>query len=102
VRAYSLEDPSRHGAGARTAAGVTAMDRIVHVSVTGPCRLFLKFEDGASGDVDLTTVLKGPVLEPLRDIHYLRQVRLGEYGVPAWPNGADLAPDALHAQSPRA
>lgn len=77
------------------------MDRIVHVSVTGPCRLFLEFEDGLSGEVDLTAVLKGPVLEPLRDVHFLRQVKLDEYGVPAWPNGADLAPDALHAQLSR-
>jgi hypothetical protein len=77
------------------------MDRIIHVSVTGPCRLFLRFEDGLSGEVDLSGVLKGPVLEPLRDLHFLRQVTLDEYGVPAWPNGADLAPDALHAQLAR-
>jgi len=26
------------------------------------------------------------------------QVSLDEFGAPCWPNGADLAPDALHEQ----
>jgi hypothetical protein len=46
--------------------------------------------------------MKGPVLEPLRDLQVFRQVTLDEDGVPAWPNGADLGPDVLHAQLSRA
>jgi hypothetical protein len=38
----------------------------------------------------------GPVFAPLRDPAYFAQVRLAEWGAPVWPNGVDIAPDALH------
>ena len=36
------------------------------------------------------------MFEPLRDPSLFAQVRIDEYGAVCWPNGADLAPDALH------
>lgn len=59
-------------------------------------RLFVEFSDGVSGEVDLTERLFGSVFEPLQDEAFFRRVRLDEFGAPVWPNGADLAPDALH------
>jgi len=38
------------------------------------------------------------MFEPLRDEAYFRQVGIDEFGVICWPNGADLAPDALHQE----
>ncbi len=59
--------------------------------------LWLKFEDGSEGEVDLTSSLRGPVFEPLKDIAYFKQVRLDpELGTIVWPNGADIAPETLH------
>jgi hypothetical protein len=58
--------------------------------------LFVEFSDGVSGEVDLSTRLFGPMFEPLRDEALFRLVRIDEFGAPCWPNGADLAPDALH------
>ncbi|MGB6000271.1 MAG: DUF2442 domain-containing protein [Thermoanaerobaculia bacterium] len=40
--------------------------------------------------------MDGPVFEPLRDPDYFAQVSIDEFGVICWPNGADLAPDALY------
>lgn len=40
--------------------------------------------------------LFGPMFEPLRDFELFAQVRVDEYGAVVWPNGADLAPDALY------
>jgi Protein of unknown function (DUF2442) len=58
--------------------------------------VWLKFEDGSEGEVDLASELWGPVFEPLRDPEYFRKLAVAEYGTIAWPNGADLAPEFLH------
>jgi hypothetical protein len=69
----------------------------------GGHRLRLTFADGLVGDVDLTSRFAGrlgPVFEPLRDVAYFAQVTVDEeLGTVVWPNGADLAPEVLHAQA---
>jgi hypothetical protein len=59
--------------------------------------LWIKFEDGSEGEVDLSPELYGPVFEPLKDPEYFRRFRVDpELGTIAWPNGADLAPEFLY------
>lgn len=59
--------------------------------------VWIKFEDGAEGEVDLSAELYGPVFEPLRDVEYFKQFRVDpELGTISWPNGADLAPEFLY------
>lgn len=60
--------------------------------------LYVEFSDGIAGEVDLSARLFGPVFEPLRDEAYFKRVAPDPFGAPYWPNGADLAPDALHRQ----
>ena len=70
--------------------------RLVAVEPLLPASLRLRFADGVEGIVDLSGDLWGEMFEPLRDPEYFAQVRLDEDGAPAWPNGLDLAPDALY------
>ena len=72
------------------------MERIVRLEARPPYRLHVEFDDGISGEYDMAGRLNGPVFEPLRDPAFFALVRLDEYGVPVWPNGTDIAPDALH------
>lgn len=59
--------------------------------------VWIKFEDGAEGEIDLTAELYGPVFEPLKDVEYFKQFRVDpELGTISWPNGADLAPEFLY------
>jgi hypothetical protein len=63
-------------------------------------RLRVVFVDGTSGGVELREFIESPTVtgtlfEPLRDRDYFRQVRI-ELGAVTWPNGADLAPDAMY------
>ena len=59
--------------------------------------VYLKFNDGAEGFVDLAEELYGEVFAPLKDIDLFRSVRLDpELRTIAWANGADLAPEFLH------
>lgn len=74
------------------------MHKIVKVEVLEGYRLRVIFDDGVAGIVDLSERLFGPVFEPLKDPAYFRQVGIDEFGAVCWPNGADLAPDALHAR----
>lgn len=61
----------------------------------------LRFEDGTSGEVDLSYLLDyGGVFEPLRDPEYFRQLRADpEAGTIVWPNQADIAPGTLYARA---
>ena len=36
------------------------------------------------------------MMEPLRDPARFAEVGIDEFGVICWPNGADLAPDAIY------
>lgn len=69
---------------------------VVKVRPLSGLRLWVEFADGLAGEVDLTGRLWGPVFEPLKDRAFFEQVSLDECGVVCWPNGADLAPDAMY------
>ncbi len=58
-------------------------------------RVQLGFNDGTSGEVDLSQSLDGPVFEPLRDVDYFSRFSIEGHTL-AWPNGADFAPEYLH------
>jgi hypothetical protein len=48
--------------------------------------------------VDVLPLLHGQVFEPLRDPAFFSRVALDPVcGTVVWPNGADFAPEALHA-----
>jgi hypothetical protein len=72
---------------------------VVEVRVTGERRLYLRFEDGAAGEVDLDRLVRWKgVFEPLRDPQRFAEVRVDpELGTIVWPNGADIDPDVLYS-----
>jgi hypothetical protein len=70
---------------------------ILEAEVCGPHLLRLAFNDGTGKVVDVQPLLSGPVFEPLRDPAYFAKVALDPVcKTVVWPNGADLAPEALH------
>lgn len=72
---------------------------ILHTTEVKPLagyRLFLRFNNGVAGEVDLSGELEGDVFEPLRDPAMFATA--GQHPVMrtvAWANGADLAPEFL-------
>jgi len=67
----------------------------------GGYRVRVCFEDGTSGEVDLSYLLDyGGVFEPLRDRDYFRRLRVDpEAGTIVWPNEADIAPETLYGHA---
>jgi hypothetical protein len=59
-------------------------------------RVWLRFDDGLEGEVDLAGVLRGPVFEPLKDPAYFANFTID--WTLTWPNGADIAPESLYAR----
>ena len=61
----------------------------------GTC-IQLTFSNGEGKQVDLAPLLEGPVFEPLQDPAYFARVALDPVcRTIVWPNGADIAPEAL-------
>ena len=59
--------------------------------------VWLRFDDGLQGELDLESSLRGEVFEPLREPAAFRMFFVHpEFATLAWPNGADLAPDVLY------
>ncbi len=72
--------------------------RLRALSVLPQWQLAVTFNDGLSGIVDVSALVQGldaGVFEALRDPAFFARAYL-DCGAVAWPNGADLAPDAMH------
>ncbi|MEO5334232.1 MAG: DUF2442 domain-containing protein [Magnetococcus sp. YQC-5] len=72
------------------------MLHITDVKYLGDYRLWLAFDNGASGEVELEQELWGNMFAPLLDKAAFASVHVNrELGTIAWANGADLAPEFL-------
>ena len=70
--------------------------RVVSAEVCGPHLLRVGFNDGSARRVDVLPLLCGPVFIALRDPDFFARISLNPLtGTVEWPNGADLAPEAL-------
>ena len=58
--------------------------------------VFTRFDDGTEKHIDVSQWFKGPVFELLKDRKLFRRFFI-EGGTLAWPNGVDIAPEALYA-----
>jgi hypothetical protein len=58
-------------------------------------QVWIKFDDGKSGKINLIDEIWGEVFEPLKDINYFRNFKI-ENDTLSWENEADLAPDFLY------
>lgn len=54
------------------------------------------FDDGTERNIDISKWFKGPVFEPLSNRRNFKKFFI-EAGTLAWPNGVDIAPEALYS-----
>jgi hypothetical protein len=58
--------------------------------------ILTRFDDGTEKQIDVSQWFKGPVFESLKDPKSFKKFFI-EAGTLAWPNGVDIAPEALYA-----
>jgi hypothetical protein len=68
---------------------------VTDVTVHDHHKLFVRFEDGLEGWVTCLPTLFSGAFAPLQHPNVFNQVQVID-GALTWPNGADLAPDAMH------
>ncbi len=61
-------------------------------------KLFLRFEDGVAGEVDLSALAGRGVFATWRQPGVFERVAVTEGGAVEWPGELDLCPDALYMQ----
>lgn len=73
---------------------------IIEVKVLKLYTLFIRFADGVSGEVDVTTLVPFEgVFLPLQDLNYFASVKIHpETKTIYWDNGADISPCLLYSE----
>jgi hypothetical protein len=74
------------------------MRKVVEVRPLGGYRLFIRFDDGVQGEVDIASFVPfDGVFEPLRDPARFAEAFV-DFETVCWPNDLDLAPEVLYAK----
>ena len=72
------------------------MFRPIEVKVLKDYRLWLRYDDGAQGEVDLADLAGCGVFRAWLDRKVFEAVHIDESGALAWPGNIDLCPDSLY------
>ncbi len=73
------------------------MQDVVEAHYVSGYTIWLRFEDGTEGEIDLSGELDGGIFEPLKDQAYFGRFRVNpDTGTIEWPNRADFAPEFLY------
>lgn len=74
------------------------LPRVIEARHVAGHTVWLRFSDGAEGEVDLSSELYGEAFEPLKDVEYFQKLQVHpELRTVVWPNGADFAPEFLRS-----
>ena len=72
------------------------MVRPVEVRAVGRHRIWLRYQDGTEGEVDLSHLASKGVFAVWDKEGVFAEVTLGPHGAIEWPGDVDLCPDALY------
>ena len=73
------------------------MLKVQQVNPLAKSKVYVEFNDGRKGEVDITPFMKSPFFLKLTDEVYFAKVGLFFGGI-GWPDGQDLGPDTLAAE----
>jgi hypothetical protein len=74
------------------------LPRPVEVKPLGKYRLWLRYDDGTTGEVDLSDLAGQGVFKAWEDETFFASVRIAPHGALIWGEDIELCPDMLHAR----
>lgn len=74
------------------------MIRPVEVKPRDGFRIWLRYSDGATGEVDLSDVAGQGVFKPWQESGFFARVHITPHRSIAWNNDIELCPDALYME----
>jgi len=74
------------------------MFKIVEVKALPDYRLWVRYDDGVEGEVDLSHLAGRGIFAAWNDYKVFKRVHIGSSGVPSWNDDIDICPDALYLQ----
>lgn len=74
------------------------MMRVQELEARPNHHLWLRFDDGTEGVVDLGHLVGRGVFAAWSDPTVFAAAHVGEHGAPEWPGDVDLCPDALYME----
>ena len=72
------------------------MPRPVEVQARPNYHLWVRYDDGAEGVVDLTDIARRGVFKAWDDVAFFDAVRIAQHGAIVWGEDIDLCPDAMY------
>lgn len=72
------------------------MPKPVGIKALQPYRIWLRYDDGVQGEVDLSDLAGRGVFAAWDDPAVFNRVRLGSHGAIEWSPNLDLCPDAMY------
>lgn len=91
-RRSSIQSTCRHAARLK----VTTMARPTDVKALPGFSIWIRYDDGSKGEVDLSDLAGRGVFGAWNDRTFFESVRLGSHGAIEWGEQIDLCPDAIY------
>ena len=70
----------------------------IEVKAREPYRIWLRYSDGVSGEIDLSDVAGQGVFKAWEEPGFFQKVHIDEYGAIAWNKEIDLCPESLYME----
>lgn len=70
----------------------------VQVEPRAGYRIWLRYQDGVDGEIDLADIADTELCKPWREPAFFERVHINDGGAVAWNDDIELCPDSLYAE----